>query len=92
MTTFHCSESMAAMPNQVDQKPLSSCVAEASPFLVVLIFQAAIFNQRIHRKEGMKESLEAVGMLNAVLERFDTRWKSAGMLCDLFGLFVWTAY
>jgi len=71
-------QSVAAIPERRDQRPLKSCVKEGSPFLTALLYQMAVVDERIHRENGTSESLEALNLMKMVLRKFDTRWKSAG--------------
>jgi hypothetical protein len=75
------SRSVAAVPETREHKAVGTCVKEASPFLVALLYQIAVVNERIYRGKGTSESLEALDLIKMVLGKFSTRWKSAGKSC-----------
>jgi hypothetical protein len=75
------SRSVAAVPETREHKAVGTCVKEASPFLVALLYQIAVVNERTYREKGTSESLEALDLIKMVLGKFSTRWKSAGESC-----------
>jgi len=77
-STSHVLQSIDNVPRNTDWRPIKSCVAEASPFLVTLLYQIAIVNQRLHKEEQSAGTFATVEMVKLALARFDSRWKAAG--------------
>jgi hypothetical protein len=75
--TSDISESVSAATARPHPPTVVSCVKEASPFLVTLLYQGACALQRLYRETPVTENLERLEMNKIVLGVFDTRWKSA---------------
>ncbi|CZR55031.1 uncharacterized protein PAC_04917 [Phialocephala subalpina] len=71
--------SREAVPESSHQRPIESCVKEASPFLTTLLYQAAVAILRIHRKEGSQESLERLTIMKAALRDLAQRWRASAL-------------
>ncbi|RDW81835.1 hypothetical protein BP6252_02947 [Coleophoma cylindrospora] len=72
------SRSLEALPEHTGHRSVVTCVEEASPFLVTLLYLVACVNGRLQKENQTSESLEAAVVLKSVLGKFDTRWKAAG--------------
>lgn len=71
------------IPESSDQRPIESCVKEASPFLTTLLYQVAVAILRIHRKEGSQESVQRLIVMKAALRDFDQRWQASGAYLEI---------
>lgn len=80
--------SREAIPESSDQRPMESCVKEASPFLTTLLYHVAVAILRIYRKEGSHESLEKLIVMKAALRDFDQRWRASGEILSLSGALI----
>ncbi|RDW62497.1 hypothetical protein BP5796_10799 [Coleophoma crateriformis] len=71
------SRSIEALPDHTGYRSVVTCVEEASPFLLTLLYMVACVNARLQKEKQTSESLEAAVVLKSVLGKFDTRWKAA---------------